>query len=58
MARNLMKRRMREVFRHIKHRVKGGNDLVVSATSAMGYQEVRRKLEGLLAGAGALGENE
>lgn len=57
-ARNLMKRRMREAFRHVKHRVKGGNDLVLSATSSMGYQEVRWKMEGLLAGAGALAEHE
>lgn len=57
-ARNLMKRRMREAFRHVKHRIKGGNDLVLSATSAMDYQEMRRKLEGLLAGAGVMEGHE
>lgn len=53
--RNLIKRRMREAYRDIKARVDGGCDLVVSATAAMEYGEVRRQLERLLAKAGALG---
>lgn len=54
MARNLMKRRMREAFRQVKHRIKGGNDLVLSSTETMDYREVNRRLEELLAKAGVL----
>ncbi len=53
-ARNLMKRRMREAFRQVKHRIKGGNDLVLSSTETMDYREVNRRLEELLAKAGVL----
>jgi len=52
--RNLMKRRMREAYRELKCRVVPSRDLVISATSVIGYKEVRRSLEELLDRGGAI----
>jgi ribonuclease P protein component len=52
--RNLMKRRMREAYRDVKHRLGPGRDLVVSATAVLDYKAVRRNLEELLARSGAI----
>jgi ribonuclease P protein component len=57
-CRNLMKRRMREAYRDLKHRLRTGHDLVISATKDMEYASARRVLEQLLAEAGVLEEND
>lgn len=53
--RNLMKRRMREAYRLVKHRVAPGRDLVFSATAMLDFVVVRGNMEELLRQAGALG---
>lgn len=49
-----MKRRMRQAYRELKHRIETGNDLVISATAIMDYWKINQRLEGLLAKAGLL----
>jgi ribonuclease P protein component len=51
-ARNLMKRRMREAYRRIKAQVKPGRDLVFSANAVQEYQSVRQAMSLLLAQSG------
>jgi ribonuclease P protein component len=47
-ARNLMKRRMREAYRRIKCRLKPGYDLVFSANQIIEYVRVREAVAGLV----------